>query len=208
MNLFGKVAIIGLIVIVLAAGVIALSAKVSGAKPPINATAAQTFILGYMKQTYPTADVYPINVTPSKLANNSWDIFVGVVYNASSSCPTIEIEDFDYPAVNILPRTDNIYAENCTIYTNGNQRITIPAAAIVASYNSSSVAKGYVREYGYPNVSVKAKFFDTTNSTPLGTLQNVWLVNYSTIRSNYVQYVVLNQYGFPIGNYTVSNKAG
>lgn len=213
MDLFAKVIALIVIVVVIAAIFVTLSTKLGGSGQQQNATSAQNLVLSYIKSAYPTAQVYPINVSRSNLTNDSWDIFLGVVYNHSSACPTIEIEDFDYPAVNILPRTDNVYSTNCKM-SNGEinlGQVKLPAAANVDSYTESAGAQDYVGVFGYPNVTVTAAFSGNTAGTNMeldvGQLTNVWVVNYTAQRANYTEFVVLNRSGSFIGNYPVP-KAG
>ena len=204
MDLFGKVVIMVIVIIAVAGIFVALKGSVQNQAHPLNATQAQNFVINYMRQTFPNAQVYPINVTRSQLMNNSWDIFVGVVFNYTSSCPTIEIEDFDYPAVNIQPRTDNIYSRGCTLYSGqiNLYGMNLPAAAMVDAYSASTAARNYVQTYGYSNVMASARFYQSYNQSPLGTINNAWVVRYNTTASRNTLYVILNQFGFLLGNYT------
>ena len=67
MDLFGKVVILVIAVIVIAGLFIALKGAKLSTAAPLNATQAQSFVINYMRQTYPNAQVYPINVTKSQL---------------------------------------------------------------------------------------------------------------------------------------------
>ena len=197
MDLLGKV-LIGVIAVIILAMIVFVAVTHVAAAKKFTAQQAETFISNYLQQLSPGASVDIINVTPSKLVNGSWDVFAGVIYNQTKPCPTIVIEDFDYPATSMLPRTDNVYASNCTIY--GNTSITtvrLPAIATAASYQGSAAAKAYVAAFGYNNTEAHSKFFQSLTNSTLnpGNSSDIWITNYTAAKSNYSLYVTLNVSG-------------
>ncbi len=205
MDLFGKVVVGVVVVIVFAMIIFTAITHVSSAKK-LTAQQAETFISNYLKQLSPGAEVDIINVTPSKLVNGSWDVFAGIIYNQTTPCPTVVIEDFDYPATNMLPRTDNVYASNCTIYGNTSiATVRLPAIAIATSYQESDAAKAYVESFGYNGTAVHARFFQNLTGSPYNPKNgtDIWIVNYTAARSNYSLYVTLNVSGNVLSNIRV-----
>lgn len=208
MDLLAKVVVVALIVVVVAAVVILLGTKISVAKQQLNATQAQSFVLTYIKKTYPNTQAYPINVSRSTLVNGSWDVFVGIVYNYSRPCPTIEIEDYDYPAVNLYPRTDNVYSSGgvgCKSSTN-LYAVNLPSAAMADAYMLATGARQYVQRFGYSNVTATAVFVKNTTQTSFGTFSDFWNVTYTAPHAGFSEYILLYQSGEFIGNYTSTQK--
>lgn len=202
MDLLSKV-ILGMALIIIGAVIIFTLATHAANAKRLTAGQASTFIYNYLKQSSPNASVEIINVSPSRLVNGSWDVFVGVVYNQTRACPTITIEDFDYPATSMLPRTDNVYASNCTVYGNSSiETARLPAIAIATAYQESGAAQAYVRKYGYNNTYVHAEFFSELNNSPYNPSNEnrVWVVNYSATSANYSLYLTLNTSGTVINS--------
>ncbi len=207
MELLGRVAIIAAVVIVIAAVAFLLSSHViSGA---LTSQQAVQYVLSDMRASNPSANITVINVSASALKAGSWNIVLSAVYNASKPCPTLFIEDFDYPATGLVPSVDNLYTSHCVIYgisTAPSYVISSPYIAIARSYNQSfAPITAYVRAAGYNNTFVHARFFSTLNysATPLNeNFTSVWLINYTAKSANHSEYVVMSSSGAIIANYT------
>lgn len=157
---------------------------------------AEQLVLNDLSQENPGANVSVVNGSPSTLEQNSWNIVVSVIYNATKPCPTLSIEGFDYPATGLVPSSYNIYTaynrDTCIIYGLPNNRyssyvINSPYIAIAKSFNESySPIISYVYTYGYSNVNVHATLNRTTY---------VWLINYTAPNANYSLNILMHTNG-------------
>ncbi len=195
------------IVIAVVAGLLFIVFNRQVTTGPVTEAQAEQLVLSDVNATNPGALVTIINASPSTLESGSWNIVLSVVYNATRACPTLSIEDFDYPATGLSGATINNYTSNCIIYgisSAPSYVISSPYIAIARSYNST-IAKNYVTTYGYSNTQVHARFYSSLNSTstPLNqTLASVWIINYSATPASFNQYFVLSLSGAVLGNYT------
>jgi hypothetical protein len=208
MNLIMKVLVLVVAIIVVAGVVLyAFGSGGGGNNQALTQAKAEQLVLSDVNATNPGALVTIENVSPSALASNSWNIVLSVVYNATTPCPTLLIEGFDYPATGLSPSTYNQYTNKCVIYglsTAPSYVIGSQYIAIARSYNNT-VAYNYVNTYGYKTAVVHAKFYSTlyANQTPIGNqFTSVWLVNYSAVPATYNQYLILSLSGSLLGNYT------
>jgi hypothetical protein len=173
----------------------------------LTQTQATQLVLKDINASNPGAIVSVVNASPSTLAQNSWNIVLSVVYNATKPCPTLFIEGFDYPATGLSPSTYNQYTTKCIIYgisTAPSYVISSPYIAIARSYNNS-VAQNYVNDYSYSNVNVYAKFYSALNATqtPLNKpYDSVWIINYTATTADFNLYLILSLSGSLLGNYT------
>src|SRR5271157_5012392 len=138
MELLGRVAMIALIVIAIASAAFLLSTH--AISPNLTAPQAVQYVLSDMRASNPSANISVINVSPSTLKQGSWDVVLSVVYNASTPCPTLFIEGFDYPATGLVPSVDNLYTSHCVISGISiapSYVISSPYIAIARSYNQS-----------------------------------------------------------------------
>jgi hypothetical protein len=211
MELLGRVAIIALVVIVIAAAAFLLATHVIAG--PLTSQQAVQYVLSDMRAGNPSANITVINVSASALKADSWNIVLSVVYNASRSCPTLFIEDFDYPAVGLVPSVDNLYTTHCVVYgisTAPSYVISSPYIAIARSTNQSTQIMAYANTFGYNNTFVRARFFSTLNpnATPLQeNLTSVWLINYTAQGANYSEYAIMSSSGAMIANYNEQSAA-
>jgi hypothetical protein len=207
MDLFAKVVVVAIVLIIIAAFGFWLYRTVSSGSVLTEQQAVQT-VLSDQALKHPNATISVINVTPSTVKANSWDMVLSIVDNGTRPCPTLSIEEFDYPAFSLLNSTVNTYTKGCKIYGGAytSYKISTPAIAIVESYtNSSSGAASYVSTYGYNNTVVHARNFTVleSNMTPLDkTLNDVWLVNYTATGAGHSLFVILNYSGAVVGSYT------
>jgi hypothetical protein len=206
MELITKVGLAALIIILLAFAVLLLKGP-SNARPSLNATQAEAFVLTDLYQGNPSGNFSVLNVSPT--ANNSWRITVGAIYNGSTPCPTYLTESFDYPSVNLAPVVNNIYVSDCTVHEvsqNGTPFIYVPAVAIAyvtsqAKSGADYVLHDYLSTYGYNSIHARAKFFAANPSPPLLSEygKNLWVVNYTASTANYSVYVAISESGLFYG---------
>lgn len=216
MDLILKVGILIVVLVVMISAVWLFTAHQSSGQ--LTETQAKQLVLNDVKASNPNATVSAISVTNSTLEANSWQIILSVIYNATRPCPTLFIEGFDYPATGLVPSTDNLYtkgtlnssANGCIIYglsTAPSYVISSPEVAIARSYNSTTAPQlyTYVRGFGYDNVAVHAAFYaNPCQNASCNYPGNVWIVNYSAVDASYNEYVVLDQSGALVGNYTAN----
>ncbi|HUC39055.1 MAG TPA: hypothetical protein VL944_02905 [Candidatus Acidoferrum sp.] len=218
MELLGRVAIIALIIIVIVGAALLVIRYAVHNTGPLTAAQASQIVQRDLKQSYPNASISIINTSPSTLAQNSWNVFVSLVYNATRPCPTLYLEEYDYPATGLVPSVSNLYTRGCVIYGLTTSSlpyytyiITSPEVAIAKSFNSSFPSLVvYVNTYGYNNTNVYATHYAAlnlgTNIDPSNTtFSDVWLINYTATQAPRSQYVVLNSTGSIIYNYTLSH---
>ena len=209
MDLIGKVAIIGVFLIV-AFSVLYLATRHNGSGIT-TPQQAEAFVLNDLKASHPGANITIVGISNSTVEKYSYNVVLSIVYNATKPCPTLFIESYDYPAAGLAPSTDNMYTSKCVIYGLSDAPsyvISSPYIAIAQSYNKNITSiRDYVDAYGYNNTKVHARFYAnlSANDTPLGRgFYNVWLVNYTANGANYAEYEVLNASGSFAGNYTAS----
>ncbi len=207
MDLLGSVALIVLIlIIVFTAGFILLR---HNTQTQLTSAQAVQLVINDLKSSNPGANITVINVSNSTLKKGSYNIALSIVYNATRPCPTLFIEEFDYPATGLVPSVDNLYTKNCIIYglsTAPSYVISSPEIAIARSYNQGiKQITGYVSTFGYNETTVTAMFYPylNSNATNLGqSFYNVWFIKYKATAANYSVYAVLDSSGAVAGNYT------
>lgn len=193
MELLARVAIAIVIVVVI---VLAIYYGLQTTLPQNTQAQAYAWVKNWLNTTYPTANAAIINVTRSPLNANWWRVYASIVANATSPCPSYFIYYFDYPGYSFVNTTQNIYTLNCTIYgfpSSTPYLFSSPWTAITRSYMLGiPLIKNYVDSYGFKNVAVHASFFNKINAQ--GTnYTNVWLVKYSSNRTNGAVCVLLTQ---------------
>ncbi len=207
MDLILKSALIAVVLIVIAAGAFLLFQK--SVQHQLTSKDAINLVISDLQAKNPNATITLVSLSNSTIEKNSWNIVVSVVYNATRPCPTLLIEDFDYPATGLSPSTENIYTTKCELlnYASGapSYVISSPEIAIVNSYDSNySTIRSFVNRYGYNNTNVYARFFQNlqSNYTHLGAnYSNIWLVEYTSSAANHSAYVLMSQSGRIIGAY-------
>jgi hypothetical protein len=211
MDLLGKVAVIVVLLIVISSAVLILTKRNTQAQ--FTSAQAEQFVLNDLKSSNPGANITVINVSNSTLKSGSYNIVLSIVYNSTTPCPTLFIEEYDYPATGLVPSLDNLYTKNCVIHGLSNAPsyvISSPEIAIVKSFNQSpnknvSQIKDYVNTFGYANTQVSATFYPFLNNTQTHQSQsyyNVWLIKYHANSANYSVYAILDSSGAVAGNYT------
>ncbi len=214
MDLLTRVAIIAIILIAIFASAVVIYKYAISSNSTLTAQGAGKIVLNDLQLAYPNATVSILNITPSTLTQKSWNIFVSLVYNATSPCPTLYLDEYDYPATGLVPTVANLYTKNCIIYGLSQSAlpyytyvIASPEVAIAKSYNASFPAiLRYVSAYGYPNTVVHATKHSVLSGTPFTntTFNDVWLINYTASGAPYSEYLVMNVTGHILYNYTQS----
>lgn len=213
MDLLEKVAVVVvLVIIVFSAGFVLLTHTT---KTTRTSKQAEEVVINDLKSSNPDANITVINVSNSTIENGSYNIVLSIVYNATRPCPTLFIDEFDYPATGLVPSVDNLYTKDCVIHGLSYAPsfvVSSPEIAIAESYNQTSVPQitNYVSTFGYNNTNVYAKFYPylNENDTNLGqSYYNVWLVTYKATNANYSVVAVLDSSGAIAGNYTVAGNA-
>ncbi len=213
MDLLAKVGVlIVVLIIIFSAGFLLF---VHPSRSQLTQAQAEQTVLTDIKTLNPNATVSIVAASASKQYNGSWDIVLSVVYNATRPCPSLSIQEYDYPALGLsgTPVTDNQYSGvsggHCVIYGLSSAPtyvISSPEIAIARSYNASPPELvAFVNMYGYNDINAYASFFAnmSPSTTPLNaTFSNVWLVNYTSPLSPTREYVILGQSGQILGNYT------
>ncbi len=210
MDLFAKVIIAAIIIGVILGAFFLLKYTYS---PQLTQAQAQQVVMSDLQAHSPGAIINVVNVSPSKLKNDSWSVVVNIVYNSTTPCPAILTESFDYPALGLSPTVYSVYSDNCSIYGVGsllgkyyNYVISSPYIAIAQSYAQNyTPIKDYVSRYGYNATTVHAKFYDTipANFTPLNdTFSNSWLINYTAGGSIQSLFVIMSTNGTITNSYT------
>ncbi len=210
MGLLKSVAILAIaVIIVVGVGVAVLELLRSSSSHSVTSSQAVQFVTSDLKQASPTANITVINVSASKLKVGSWDVVVSLIYNSTSPCPTFLVEEFDYPAVTLVPSIEDLYTSVCQVYGLSNAPgfvISAPPVAITRAYMLRNPAiLNYITDYGYNNTIVHARLGAiSANSTPLGMQFNdSWLINYSAVGARQSLYVIMDTSGTSVlGTYT------
>ncbi len=215
MDLLGKVAIVAIVLIVIFSSSLLVYNYAIKSNKSLTASQAQQIVIEDLHQTHPNASIIVTNVTPSTLSQGSWYVYASIVYNATRPCPTVYLDQYDYPATGLVPTVANLYTQHCIIFGLAGTGlpyytylITSPEIAIAKSYNSSypSLVR-YVSAFGYYNTNVYAKRYAVLNHTTMPanvTFYNAWLINYTAAYAPYSEYVVMNSTGMILYNYSVS----
>lgn len=221
MDLLGKVVVLAVVLVIAVALFAIVRNAPSTAHQKSNATQAGNFVLTYFKNSpnFQGATEDIIAITPSPLQNGSYDVYVGIIYNATSPCPTVVEWDYDYPSTGLLPKEDlNLTSWNqtngkCVLYSGQNSSIAnikLPAIAIVKAYIESQSARGYVGMFGYNNTHATAQFrgsfYYSAAPSPYNSTgyNDTWEVNFTARNANYSYYTVLNQSGNVLFGYTLN----
>ncbi len=210
MDLLAKVGIIAIILIIIFS-IVYVAFRYVVPSGPLTSQEAQQLVQHDIGLNYPNATIIITNVSQSTTPQNSWNMFVTLVFNATRPCPTLYQEEVNYPAFNFVLSSTNLYTQNCVVYGLSNTslqyysyQISSPYVAIARSYNLSYPSiVNYVNAYGYNNTNVYAKrYVSYVIETSNKTVYNVWIVNYTAPKASYSQFVVLNSTGSIIYNYT------
>ncbi|MGD0729180.1 MAG: hypothetical protein ABR981_03840 [Candidatus Micrarchaeaceae archaeon] len=212
MDLFGKVAVIVVILIVIFTAAFILFQH-TAKQTQLTATQAEQYVINDLKASNPNANITIINVSNSSLKNGSYNIILSIVYNGTRPCPTLSIVGYDYPATGLVPSVDNLYTSKCVIYGLSNAPsfvISSKYIAIAESYDKNlSQISDYVNTFGYYNTNVHATYYALLNNTQTHltqSLYNVWLVQYKATNANYSVYAVIDSSGAIVGNYISNNS--
>lgn len=206
MDLLGKVAVIVVLLIVVFSAAIILTRHTG--QTQLTAAQAEQFVLNDLRSSNPGANVTVLNISNSTLKAGSYNIVLSIAYNSTKPCPTLFIEEFDYPATGLVPSLDNLYTKNCTIYGLSSAPsfvISSPEIAIARSYNQNvSTIIQYVNTFGYDNTAVSATFYPYLNNTLTHQSQsyyNAWLINYDAKNANYSVYTIMYSNGSVVETY-------
>lgn len=209
MDLLVKVAIVVIILVIICSAVFILLERTFQSQ--LTAAQAEQYVINDLKTTNSNANITIISVSNSTLKKGSYNIVLSVVYNATRPCPTLFIEEYDYPATGLVPSQDILYTDKCVIYGLSNASsyvISSPEIAIAKSYKQNlGQIVNYVTTYGYNNTNVNAVFYATlySNYTRLPeNYSNVWLVHYKAVNANYSIDVVLDSSGAIANSYTTT----
>ena len=220
MDLLGKVIVLAVVLVV---AVVILSYAlghnaVKAAQKP-NASEAGNFVLSYFQSSpqFQGATENIIAITSPTAQNGSYDVYVGIVYNATSPCPTVVEWDYNYPNTGLVPKEDlnltswNPSSSTCILYNGANtsiQDMKLPAIAMVKAYVDSKSARDYVSRFGYGKTHATAQFHSSfyypAAPTPYNetNYNNTWDIYYTAVNANYSYNIVLNQSGNTLFSYT------
>ena len=162
---------------------------------PITSSQAVSLVESDLSRSYPSAVINITNVTQSQYPG-SWHIVASVITNATSPCPTYSVLSFDYPKYGFVSRLENNYTSGCVVYGlvgNSSYILASYPVAIARSYSLKiPQVMDYVKSVGYANTIVTATYYPTFYHIGKD-YSKIWLVNYSSPRSNQAVYVILTQ---------------
>ncbi len=216
MGLIRSVAILSLVIVAVIATAFGISSLLRGAQgQSVTQAQAEQFVLNDLRQSSPGADITIINVTSSTLKAGSWDVVVSVVSNATTPCPTFLTEQFDYPAVTLVPSVEDLYTSGCKVYGLANAPSYVISAAPVAITRAYDFGNSTILDYigaHMNDVVVHARLYTVLNAsaTPLARQFNdTWLINYSASGAPVSLHVLMDRSGISLlGMYTLNSTAG
>jgi hypothetical protein len=129
-----------------------------------------------LSETYLGANITILNI--SELGNGNYSFIVRLLFNGTRACPTIYTNTYIYPGFTFVPIRYNSYVPGrigCTQPNGKPNQIASPYIAIGWATNQSIPLLTYLNDYGYDNVSVKAKPYNATGT---------WIVNYTADMAN------------------------
>ena len=215
MDLLSKAVIAAVVLVVIAVVLISVKGIVPLHHTQLNATTVSTLVVSDLQQAYPNATVKLLSANRSYSSNDSWSVTLLVVYGPRTPCPTIKVEDFDYPETGLLPTVTEVYSNYsdgmCHVYGLPNSAlpyfsytVTSPESAIDRAYNSDyPPLVQFINQNGFSNVTASASFLNKTTSVFGENYTNVWLVRYSSANTahNDSQYVLMNYSGGVLTGY-------
>ncbi|MDE1825541.1 MAG: hypothetical protein KGH61_03665 [Candidatus Micrarchaeota archaeon] len=206
MNLLMQVIVAAIIVAVILV-VVYVGVQSIGLGQHVTELQAVSLVQHDIQNQNPDTLVEITNVTPSQYSG-SWHITAAVTYNSTSPCPSYVSYSFDYPKYGFVSTLENNYTSDCVIYgfdKNKSYVFEFGPLAVARSYDLGIPSvNAFVEKFGFSNVTAQATFYNVLNVG--GKSQSdVWLVNYSSPRSKYSEFVALTQVnGNLIANYTLS----
>ncbi|MGC8568328.1 MAG: hypothetical protein ACP5LP_03975 [Candidatus Micrarchaeia archaeon] len=203
MDLLAK-SIIAVVAIIIVLSIVYYLVEHFGIGGQVTEQQAINLVLSDMENSSPNAQITITNVSPSQYPG-SWHIIMSVVYNATSPCPDFYSYSFDYPKFGFVYRIEDNYTSSCVVHglsNNSNYIIAASPVAITRVYSFPS-AQSYIEKFGYSNITANAEFL--TNASIMGkNYTNVWVVKYSSPKSNYSEVFYISQIGGTlIANYSV-----
>ncbi len=212
MDIIFKVVLMAIILIAIVVAIFVIHNYFVKVKPNyITENEALSIVTKDIKLENPNSNITIINITKSKLANDSWDITLRLINYPHSICPTLEIESYNYPAVTLVPTVISVYSSNCSIYGNETcatpySDITMDPVALTCAYiDNTTSLNTYIRDYGFKNITASAQFYSSLNIThPQADYRNIWLLNYSSNMSNYNLIIVMNKSGYIVNSFKIS----
>ena len=205
MELLVRTALAVIVIVALLAVVYLIGYFLVAPPAPLNETQADALVVKDLLQHSPDANISILRSSPSAAYPNSWSIFVRMVYNQGTACPSMTTESFIYPATGFL-NTTSLYSNYsdgaCRLYislanaSRGISRIIgLAPLAIDVPYNDSVPGVvNMVNSYGYSNVVADAHLEANLNIAGKN-MSNVWLVSYSAPPHNSTYVVVLDTSG-------------
>ncbi|MEM3841099.1 MAG: hypothetical protein QXN59_00165, partial [Candidatus Micrarchaeaceae archaeon] len=175
MDLLSKAIITAVILVIAAILLISFRDLIPVHSKPLNATSVSQLVISDMKQSYPNATISLLYANRSYSNSSSWTVTLGVVYGPSTPCPTVKVENFNYPATGLLPTVIEVYSNYskgvCHVYGLPNSAlpyfsytVTSPETAIARAYNSDyAPLVQFINQSGFSNVTASASFFNRTS---------------------------------------------
>ncbi|MEM0094668.1 MAG: hypothetical protein QXV17_01280 [Candidatus Micrarchaeaceae archaeon] len=207
MELLEKVVVYAVVTAVIIVGIYFAALRL-GIGAQVSESQAKALVLSDLANTYPGAAINITNVTPSQFSG-SWHIVASIVINATKPCPSFFIYSFDYPKYGFIYRVENNYTSNCIVYGLLQNKSYILASYPVAIARSYSMhipsVDNFVGRFGFNNTVVHATYYPKLSLFGINYTR-IWLVNYSSPKANYSEYVLISQQGGNlVANYTISH---
>lgn len=200
MDLLLKAAIVAVVAIVVLVGLYYSSQRIFTQQ--MTEQRAEGLIVSDLRKV-PGAVVNITNASPSSIYAGSWHVLASVILNATSPCPSYFIYSYDYPALGLVNRTENIYTENCNIYVfSPSGAFSLGSAPVAIAWASKHVpsAIAYISRFGISNVNAFAHY--RINATSGGT----WLLNYTSRLANYTVHAsIADTNGTLLNSYNASH---
>ena len=191
----GFITTVFIVVVVIVAILAAVKFLGHGSAQQASVAQAISNITMEIASSYPGASFNITNVSLDK-ASGGWQIVASILTNSTKPCPSYFVESYVFPEYATNPRTLNNYTSDCNV---GGLQADIPYSissapvATALSYNKTvdiPAVQSFVSRYGYRNVSVSSKYFNSTVFNGYN-FTDVWIVTY-TYASNTLS-VLLNR---------------
>ncbi|MGC8495931.1 MAG: hypothetical protein ACP5MX_01855 [Candidatus Micrarchaeia archaeon] len=204
------------VVIALLVGIIFLFK--SAPQPQQTEQEAISIVMKEVNNTFPGAKVGIVNVSNTTIGSGpsakvSWTIVLSIVRNATRPCPILSIESYSYPETVLLPTAINNYTQYSNGYCTINNESNLPGYVIASPYiaqarsfdlNLASL-KSFISKVGYANTIVSASYMQKINVPISGSQKNftnAWLIRYSSPLSSNSLYIIMNDTGALLYNYS------
>ncbi len=189
MELLERVGIIAIVVVI----VFSLAVLIHGfithkSSSYVSESDALSTVMSDIKLNNPSSNVTLLSIKKSNISNDTWSMSFRVINYQDYACPTLEIENYNYPALTLVPSVINVYTSDCKIFVSNpcyvSNITSYPILLACLYHQNDSELNGFINTYGYHTVKANPKFYKSYVQNNK-TYEDVWFTKYYTANSTY-----------------------